>query len=310
MTPIDKAVEEYLTMRRALGFELHQAASMLCQFASYLEHEGASHITTDLALRWAKQRAEAQPAQWAKRLGVVRRFAQYLSASDPHTEIPPLGLLPHSSRRQQPYIYSDAEIRDLLRAARLLPSTTGLRAASYSTLIGLLAVTGLRISEAIGLDDQDVDWGEGVLTIRKTKNKKSRMVPVHPSTARALRRYQRLRDYLRPLRSTQAFLVSEQGRRLTDCTARWTFDKLSRETGLRGQTDRRGPRLHDFRHRLAVKALVHWYRQGADVEGRLPVLSTYLGHARIADTYWYLTAVPELLRLAADRLEVRGGSQP
>lgn len=310
MTSIGQAVEEYLAMRRALGFKLRLPGGMLREFASYLKHEGASHITTDLALRWAKRPVEAQPAQWANRLGVVRRFARYLSASDPHTEVPPLGLLPHRYRRKQPYIYSDAEIRDLLRAAHRLPSTTGLRAASYSTLIGLLAVTGLRISEAIGLDDQDVDWAEGVLTIRQTKFKKSRMVPVHPSTARALRRYLRLRDRLRPLRSTDAFFLSERGNRLTDCTARWTFNKLSRETGVRGQTDRRGPRLHDFRHRLAVKALVQWYRQGADVEGRLPVLSTYLGHAHVTDTYWYLTAVPELLRLAADRLEVRGGPQP
>ena len=310
MTSIGKAVEEYLAMRRALGFKLRLPGGMLHDFALYLEHDGASHITTDLALRWAKQPAEAQPAHWANRFGVVRRFARYLSASDPHTEIPPLGLLPHRYRRKQPYIYSDAEIRELLRAARRLPSTTGLRAASYSTLIGLLAVTGLRISEAVGLDDQDVDWAEGVLTIRQTKFKKARMVPVHPSTARALRRYLSLRDCLHPLRSTDGFFVSEHGRRLTDFTARWTFNKLSRETGVRGQTDRRGPRLHDFRHRLAVKALVQWYRQGADVEGRLPVLSTYLGHAHVTDTYWYLTAVPELLRLAADRLEVRGGSQP
>ncbi len=310
MTSIGKAVEEYLAMRRALGFKLRLAAGMLRDFASYLEHERASHITTELALRWAKQPAKAQPAQWANRLGVVQRFARYRSASDPHTEIPPLGLLPHRFRRKQPYIYSDTEIRDLLRAARRLPSTTGLRAASYSTLIGLLAVTGLRISEAVGLDDRDVDCAEGLLTIRQTKFKKSRMVPVHPSTARALRRYLRLRDRLLPLRSTDGFFVSEHGRRLTDCTARWTFNKLSRETGVRGQTDRRGPRLHDFRHRLAVKALVQWYRQGADVEGRLPVLSTYLGHAHVTDTYWYLTAVPELLRLAADRLEARGGSQP
>lgn len=310
MTPIGKAVEEYLAMRRALGFKLRLPAGMLRDFASYLEQEGAVHITTELALRWARQPANAQPAQWANRLGVARRFALYLSAKDPHTQVPPLGLLPHRYRRKQPYIYSDAEIRELLRAARRLPSTTGLRAASYSTLIGLLAVTGLRISEAIGLDDQDIDWAEGVLTIRQTKFKKSRMVPVQPSTAHALRRYLRMRDSVRPVRSTSGFFISERGCRLTDCTARWTFNKLSRETGLRGQSDHRGPRLHDFRHRLAVKVLVQWYRQGADVEARLPVLSTYLGHAHVNDTYWYLTAVPELLRLAADRLDARGGSQP
>jgi integrase/recombinase XerD len=310
MTSIGKAVEEYLEMRRALGFKLRLAGSMLRDFALHLEHEGALHITTELALRWAKQPAGVQPAQWANRFGVARRFAQYLSASDPLTEIPPQGLLPHRYRRTQPYIYSDAEIGRLLRAARCLPSTTGLRAKSYSTLIGLLAVTGLRISEAVGLDDQDVDLAEGVLTIRRTKFGKSRLVPVHPSTLRALRQYVRMRDRICPPHSPGSFFVSEQGHRLTDCTARWTFNKLSRETGVRAPTARRGPRLHDFRHRLAVKTLVRWYRRGVDVERRLPVLSTYLGHGHVTDTYWYLTAVPELLRLAADRLEAPRGSQP
>lgn len=310
MSPIGKAVEEYLAVRRALGFKLRLTAGMLRDFAAYLAQARASHVTTELAVRWAQQPAAAQPAQWANRLGVVRRFAQYLSASAPRTEIPPAGLLPFRYRRPQPYLYSDAEVRRLLRAARRIPSRTGLRAATYATLIGLLAVTGLRISEALGLDERDVDRADGVLTIRRTKFGKSRLVPLHPSTTRALRRYVRVRDRLHPLRATDSFFLGERGRRLTEWTARWTFNKLSRETGVRGPTDRRGPRLHDFRHRLAVKTLVGWYRQGVDVERRLPVLSTYLGHGHVTDTYWYLTAVPELLRLAADRLEGRGGAQP
>jgi integrase len=310
MSPLRKAVEDYLAMRRALGFKLRLAAGMLREFAALAEAQRASHITTALAVRWATQPVGVQPAQWANRLGVVRRFARFLSASDRRTEVPPLGLLPYRYRRKPPYIYQDAEIRRLLKAAARIASATGLRAASYSTLIGLLAVSGLRISEAIALDDQDVDLAEGVLTIRRTKFGKSRLVPLHPSTVRALRRYQRTRDRIRPRRPSAALLVGEQGRRLTEWAVRWTFNKLSRETGLRGPTDRRGPRLHDLRHRLAVKTLIGWYRRGVDVEARLPVLSTYLGHGHVTDTYWYLSAVPELLRLAAERLEARGGLKP
>lgn len=307
MSPMAKAVEEYLALRRALGFELHGSARLLRRFARYLEQQGASHVSTELALRWAKQPTKAQPVWWANRLSVVRRFAQYLSASDPRTEIPPMGLLPFRYRRKSPYLYSDAEVRALVSAASQIASPTGLRAATYSTLIGLLAVSGLRISEAIGLDDRDVDLAGGVLTIRRTKFGKSRLVPLHRSTTRALLRYVRLRDRIHRVKACDSFFVGERGRRLTQWTVRWTFNKLSRGTGLRGPTDRRGPRLHDFRHRLAVNTLVRWYRSGVDVERQLPVLSTYLGHGHVTDTYWYLTAVPELLRLAAERLEARGG---
>jgi integrase len=310
MTPIDKSVEDYLTMRRALGFKLRLPAGLLRDFASFFEADGASHVTTDLALRWAKQPVDVQPAHWACRLGVVRRFAHFLSASDPRTEIPPVGLLPHRYKHKSPYIYRDAEVSKLLGAAHRIPSPTGLRAASYSTLIGLLAVSGLRISEALALDDTDVNLADGVLSIRRTKFGKSRLVPLHPSTMRALRRYMRVRDRIRPRRPSNAFFVGEHGHRLSQWTVRWTFNKISRQTGLRGPSDRRGPRLHDFRHRLAVKTLIAWYRRGVDVERRLPVLSTYLGHGHVTDTYWYLTAAPELLRLASERLETRKGLKP
>jgi integrase/recombinase XerD len=309
MSPMAKAVEEYLALRRALGFELRGSAGMLRSFAHYLEQQRASHVSTELALRWAKQPTAAQPVWWAHRLGVVRRFAQYLSASDPRTEIPPIGLLPFRYRRKPPYLYSDAEVRALVSAASRIASPTGLRAATYSTLIGLLAVSGLRISEAIGLDDRDVDLAGGVLTIRRTKFGKSRLVPLHRSTTRALHRYVRLRNRIHRVKACDSFFVGERGQRLTQWTVRWTFNKLSRSTGLRKATDQRGPRLHDFRHRLAVNTLLRWYRRGVDVERQLPVLSTYLGHGHVTDTYWYLTAVPELLRLAAERLEAHGGRQ-
>lgn len=310
MTSLHKAAEEYLAMRRALGFELRIPGSMLRDFVSFCDSQGASHITTDLAVRWATRPVGVQPVRWATRLSVARQFARFRSASDPKTEIPPLGLLPFRYQRKAPYIYRDDEVRQLLRAARRIPSKTGLRAASYSILVGLLAVTGLRISEALGLDDQDVDLGEGLLTIRRTKFGKSRIVPLHSSTTRALRRYLRTRDRVHPVRASDAFFVGEQGRRLTECTVRWTFNRLSRQVGLRKPTDRRGPRIHDFRHRLAVKTLIGWYRKGVDVERRLPVLSTFLGHGHVTDTYWYLTAVPELLHLAAERLAPREELEP
>lgn len=307
MSSLRQAVDEYLALRRGLGFSLQRPAALLRNFAAFLERAGAPYITRELALRWAQQPAHTQPAHWASRLSVVRRFAQFWSASDPRTEVPPHGLLPHRYGRKSPYIYTAGEIGRLIAAARQLPSATGLRPATYATLFGLLAVTGLRISEALALNQGDVDWSEAVLTIRRTKFGKSRLVPVHPSTRRALQRYCGLRDRVHPKPATGSVFVSERGARLTAWTVRYTFNKLSRQIGLRGPADRRGPRLHDFRHRVAVNTLLHWYRAGVDVERHLPELSTYLGHGHIADTYWYLSAVPELLRLAAARLEARGG---
>ncbi|MBK5256086.1 MAG: tyrosine-type recombinase/integrase [Vicinamibacteria bacterium] len=203
-----------------------------------------------------------------------------------------------------PYIYSLAEIRHLMAATKKLHTTTGLRPWTYSTLLGLLAVAGLRVKEALGLNDQnDVDLGQGILTIRSTKFNKTRLVPLHPSTRDALRRYARRRDRIYPRPKTPSFFVSEWGTRLEHSCVSRTFYKLSRWVGLRGLTDHHGPRLHDFRHAFAVRTVIHWYRQGVDVDPRMPVLSTYLGHGHVSDTYWYLSSVPELLRLASARLE-------
>lgn len=307
LTRIGRAVEDYLAVRRALGFAQKEDAPGLRDFARFLDENGAAHVTVDLALRWA-QLAPAGPARWATRLGWVRRLARYLSASDAKTQVPSAALLPFYYHRVQPFIYTDTEVRRILEAARRLPSATGLRSLMYSTLIGLLAVTGLRSGEAIALDDPDVDLLEAVITIRRTKFRKSRLVTLHASTVEALQRYVRLRDRACPNRASRAFFVGEAGRRPSHDMAQWTFRKLCRQLGLphddhgpRG----RGPRLHDFRHRLAVTTLVRWYRSGLNVEAQLPILSTYLGHTQVRDTYWYVSAVPELLRLAADRLEDR-----
>ena len=306
MSALHEAVEEYLAIRRSLGFELRRVAGYLYDFVALTAAEGATHITTELAVRWAKQPATAQPASWAGRLGIVRRFATWRSASDPHSEVPPEGLLPHRYRRKSPHIYSDEDIERLVQAAAELPCSNGLRASTYSTCFGLLAVTGMRVSEALKLDRQDVDLQEGILTIRRTKFGKSRLVPLHPSSREALEGYAKRRDGLLPGLSTPAFFVAERGTRITECSARYTFARISRQIGLRatagGQRHGHGPRLHDMRHRFAARTLIDWYRAGVDVEREIPKLATYLGHVHVNDTYWYIEGVPELLQLATQRL--------
>lgn len=305
MNPLRKAVKDYLMMRRSLGFKLRDMGYNLQHFVSFMEQQHTPIIATALALRWAKLPQNVQPAHWAVRLSYVRSFARFWSATEPLTEIPPLSLLPFRYQRSTPHIYSDNEIQQLLKAANNLPPLRGLRRWTYHCLFGLMAVTGLRISEAITLNREDVDLKQGLLTIRLTKFGKSRLVPIHSSTVTKLKQYTHQRDNLYPRPSTSRFFLSNRGTPLTDCMVRQTFVKLSRQVGLRKAADSFGPRLHDLRHRFAVTTLLHWYRTGVDVEQRLPVLSTYLGHAHVTDTYWYLSAIPELLALTKDRLEKR-----
>lgn len=303
MSTLRQALDDYLALRHAMGFKLRDAATLLPQCITFFEQQGAAFITTDWAVRWATQPRHVQPAEWARRLRLVRGFAQYHHAIDPRTEIPPPQLLPYRFQRHAPYLYSAAEIDCLIQAASRLPSPTGLRACTYATVFGLLAVTGMRISELVTLDSDDVDLQDGLLTIRCTKFRKSRCLPLHCTTQQALCRYVALRDRIYPIRQSPSFFISEQGTRLPACTVRATFVQLSRQIGLRGPRDSHGPRLHDFRHRFAVQTLVRWYREGVDVERHLPELSTYLGHVKVSDTYWYLSATPELLDLVTQRLE-------
>jgi integrase len=307
MNRLDAALNDYLAIRRSLGFELREVAGSLRNFVAFLQAEGASHITTDLSLRWATRPTEAQSSTWTWRLGMVRRFAAWHSAIDPRTEIPPPGLLPHRYQRKRPHIYSDEEIEKLLRKAAQLDSPRGLRAHTYTTLFGLLAVSGMRVNEALRLDRPDVDLGRGILTIRRTKFGKSRHVPVHSSTVEALKQYAAKRDRFLP-KPTPAFFVSERGTPITEWMARYTFAKLSQQLGFRvmAKGHGRGPRLHDMRHRFAARTLIRWYRAGLDVERELPKLATYLGHVHVNETYWYLEAVPELLQLATDRVMNKG----
>lgn len=303
MNKLKKDVKEYLAVRRALGYELRLAGAALHNFVSFLSKEGASFITTELALRWATLSVNAQPAQWSNRLSMVRQFTQYQCSIDPRTEIPPKGLLPHRYHRKPPYIYSNNEIKRLVKAAKQLFSPKGLKGWTYSTLFGLLAVTGMRISEPIGLDQRDVDLQNDVITIRNTKFGKSRLIPIHQSTRLVLQKYVCLRDRIFPKPKSPGFFVSEQGTRLLDCTVRWTFVKLSHKIGLRKPSDSHGPRLHDLRHRFATRTLINWYRASINVENQMHVLATYLGHRHVTDTYWYLSSIPELLQLATMRME-------
>jgi integrase/recombinase XerD len=305
MSGLERALDEYLALRRTLGFELRRTEGALRRFIDFAEQEGAHRVTTELALRWATLPAHVQECERSARLGVVRRFAEYLRTTDSRTEVPPADLLPGKIRRPQPYIYSDDELLRLLRAAGALPSPTGLRAWTYATLLGLLAVTGMRHGEALALDRGDVDLDAGVLTIRRSKCRKARLVPVHSTTCEQLERYARCRDRVHRTPRSDAFLVSERGLRLVQATTQHTFVVLSRQIGLRApaRSHGHGPRLHDLRHRLAVTTLMRWYQAGIAVDPKLPVLATYLGHTKVSDTYWYLSAVPELMQLAIARLD-------
>ena len=305
MKPLTKAIQDYLALRRNLGFKLRDAGLALAKFASFMEQQNAESITTQLALEWAQQPSNAQPALWAQRLSYVRCFARHHIASDPKTEIPAPGLLPFRPQRANPYLYSDEEIKRLLEAALTLSPGMELRRWTFHVLLGLLSVTGLRVGEALRLKLDDVDLDNGVLTVRGTKFGKSRLVPIHVSTREVLADYGSRRARLLGERDAAHFFVTQTGHQLDGGDVRRVFYRLSRQIGLRAVNDSHGPRLHDLRHRFAVETLLGWYRSGQDVERRLPVLSTYLGHVHVSDTYWYLSAHPALMNLAMNRLEQR-----
>jgi integrase/recombinase XerD len=307
MKALRQAVRDYLALRRSLGFKLKDHEPCLWKFISFLKKKRSARISIPLALQFATQHQHQQPAQWAARLRVVRGFARYRSGEDPATEIPPLDLLPYRARRARPYLYSAEEIRELLKAARNLHSTSSLKPWTYYCLFGLLATTGMRISEALNLQVKNVDCSEGIITIHGTKFGKSRLIPLHPSTQKVLSAYAERRDCFFGKKPVSHFFVSSRGTRLDGGDVRRTFYHLSRQIGLRDVSASHGPRLHDFRHRFAVQTLLRWYRMGKDVERRLPVLSTYLGHAHVTDTYWYLTSTPELMGVAGKRMEERWG---
>ena len=307
MSALREAAEEYLAIRRALGYKLRQQGRLLLQFVEFLEERGASQITTELALAWARQPASGSQIWWHQRLVVVRGFARHLVALDARTEVPASDLLPARPHRAVPYLYSDVEIARLIQAARVLAPP--LKAATYATLIGLLSATGMRVGEAIGLDRDDVDLEDGWLLIRRAKNDHRREVPLQQSTVQALDAYARLRDELCPRPLSESFLVTITGKRPHPSTVGGVFDDLRHATGLseRRSPSGRLPRMHDMRHGFILRTLLSWYREGSDVEARLPLLSTFVGHVDPKSSYWYFEGAPELLALAADRLEQAWG---
>jgi len=301
MTSPRSALNDYLMIRRRLGFELTQDGRLLEGFVGFLEQAGAARVTTELALAWARLPVQAHPYRWRQRLGVVRGFARYLATIDPDSEVPSEDLLPASRARVAPYIYSQAEIAALMDAARTLKPR--LRAVRHETLIGLLAVSGMRPGEALALDRSDVDLAHGALHVRAGKQRKQREVPLHHTTSSALREYARQRDRRFPTPDTPAFFISARGGRLARQELNQTFATLIRRVGLEGHGRRARPRPHDLRHTFAVRTLLDWYRDSENVDRKLPLLSTYMGHVDPASTYWYLEAVPELLALISRRLE-------
>jgi len=300
VSTLEQDLADYLQLRLSLGHELAEARWLLPGFVSYLNAHRSSTVTIEAALAWAQQSATGRGASVGpRRMTAARGFARYLAGIHPNTEIPPLGLMPHRQRWRPPFIYSPADIDAVISQARC-SIVSPLRAATYDTLIGLLAVSGLRIGEAIKLDRSDIDWAEGVLLIRESKFGKSRLIPLHGSVMEALATHAALRDELQPRPKEPSFFVSLTRNRLSYAVVSQTFRRLVVDAGV-GIGSSSPPRLHDLRHTFAVRTLLGWYRDGQDIQAKLPALSTYLGHREPASTYWYLSATPELLALAAAR---------
>jgi integrase len=300
MTGLREAVDDYLRLRRSLGHQMAEAAYLLPDFAAFLDGRGEQAVTVAAALDWVKAREpEVITTASPRRITAARGFARYMSGIDPATEVPPLGLVPYRRRRGQVFLYSDADVAAIMAAAKETIRQP-LRAATYYSLVGLLAAAGLRIGEAIKLDRGDIDWAEGVLHIREAKFGKSRLVPLQDSVMTALRDYDTLRGRLMPAPEDTSFFVSLTARRLIYAVVCPTFRALVNAAGV-GLDAPHPPRLHELRHSFAVRTLLNWYRTGDNIQAKIPSLSTYMGHREPACTYWYLSAAPELLALAAAR---------
>ena len=306
MTPpsFHHLVDEYLTARRGLGFELEAPEWLLRNFASYAERLGHSGpMTIELAVQWARTSRSSNPAQAARRLVVVRQFARYCALFDPATEVPPVGLLGRTPRRPPPHIYTEAEMTALLQQASCLRPRHGLRSVTYVVFFALLVSTGLRLSESCRLTTDDIDLVNGIITIRETKFRKSRLIPLHPTTTQELARYADQRDACRAAPRSEYFFRTERSPRLTRHAVQATFGRMKRRLGWTGHGRARQPRIHDMRHTFVTRRLLRWYQEGVDIDHQILALATYLGHARVTDTYWYCTAVPELLATTGQRFE-------
>ena len=303
-TTMNARVEAYLEHRRRMGFALKIEGQQLERFALFADKDSVQGpLTIKLAVKWACTSRRPKPLTAARRIEVLRPFARYCQQFDPETEIPPRGLFGPAHRRLTPQIYTEAEIQSLLAACAELRPQGGLRGASCATIFGLIAATGLRISEATALTRADVDLQRGLLHIRHTKFDKSRWVPMHPTTTSALQRYAQRRDFDPLTATTEAFFVFDYGRRASTPGLQYAFQLLRQRLKWRSRGGHPAPRIHDIRHSFVCHRLQLWYAQGLDIDRNILALSTYLGHAKITDTYWYVTATPELLALAARRLE-------
>jgi integrase/recombinase XerD len=301
MSGLRSSLDDYLALRRSLGYKLERTGSVLEDFVAYSTTTGAAHIRTEVALAWALRTSNPESRWRADRLAMVRGLARYLNAIDPAHEIPPTGLLPGQRRRPVPFLYSDEEIVALMAASRRLGSP--IQAATLETVIGVLATTGLRVAEVIRLDDTDLDADDRVLVVRESKGGKSRLVPVDESVQGAVIAYVAVRDRIFCSPRTESLFVSTVGKRLHSGNLGAAFAAVVAMTGIGTTPAGRAPRLGDFRHSFAVQTLLGWHKDGRDVAALLPTLSTYLGHVSPGSTYWYLTASPELLAAAAGRLE-------
>lgn len=301
MKSLHRLLGEYLAMRRMFGSKLGETERLLHHFVAFLEKHNAPHITTKRALEWATLPQGALQTYRARRLAEIRHFAAFAKTIVPQHQIPPEGLLPYGRSRRHPYIYKDIEITILIQAAHGLIGQ--IRPFTYATILGLLSVTGMRSGEVVRLNRDDLDFRQGIITVHNSKFGKSRLIPCHASTIQALGDYAVQRDQKWPRPKSTAFFLSEQGSRISAYTLRETFARLCRDTGLRQPGQLQGPRLHDLRHRFAIRTLMQWYRKGEDIALCLPRLSTWLGHVNINSTYWYLTAVPELMEQAVHHLD-------
>lgn len=296
-------VEAYLADRRSAGFALKIDGTQLARFARFVDESGyCGPLTVELASRWAISSRHGRRLTAARRIEVLRGFARYCQTFDPATEIPPGRLFGSAHRRLTPHIYSEREIRSLLSVAASLFPPGGLRSATCATIFGLIAATGLRISEATGLMRSDIDCQRHILHIRQSKFGKSRLVPVHPSVTRALRRYARRRDHDPLTTTSDAFFVFDHLRPASTASVQFAFRQLRRQLKWRPRGAHPAPRIHDLRHTFVARRLERWYSEGVDIEQNLLALSTYIGHAKVTDTYWYLTATPKLMAIAARRL--------
>jgi len=307
---LQRRIDDYLAERRRLGFVLHSQDTFLTGFASFVarrHHRGP--LTVELMSEWVRQGKDGQgsPETWTRRLGKLRSFIRYLKQFEPDTEVPDEAIFGEEPGRVAPHIYHDEEIVELLAAARQLGPHGSLRPMTFETLFGLMASTGMRVSEALNLRDDDVDLKHGMLTIRQTKFAKSRQLPLHPSTVTALKHYRRQRARYVTSTDDSPFLISSRGQGLGQPLggrqAHRIFNALRDSMGWENRGAHEAPRLHDLRHTFAVRRMLLWYADGTDIDRMMLALSTYMGHTKIVYTYWYLTAVPELMALAGGKFE-------